>query len=99
MSSYTKGKLNFLESANKTGKAHMLLPELDFDLLLILIQQLVPKGSLGLEVGTFIGKTTAGLSQLGYPMITIEQNPNYARQAYHHFEQLQLTDKITVLEG
>jgi predicted O-methyltransferase YrrM len=85
--------------AEKTGKAHMLLPELDLKLLKDLIESLVPVGSKGLEIGTFIGKTTFCLVQLGYPMVTIENNPDYAQIARSLFLELQIQDRIQLLEG
>jgi predicted O-methyltransferase YrrM len=94
-----KKEARFQEMAEKTGKAHMLLPGPDLKLLEDLTQALVPVGSKGLEIGTFIGKTTASLVELGYPMVTIENNPDYAQVARDLFQELQIQDRIQLLEG
>ena len=98
MSSYTRDLILY-EAALKSGKAHMLLPDSDLDLLIAALSELVPEGSRGLEIGTFVGQTSVILAELGYQIVTIEQDPSYADIAKSRVEQLGLSDKIEVLQG
>lgn len=99
MSYYTKSFSRFDEVAIKTGKAHMLLPDRDLKLLIELIETLVPKGQRGLEIGTFIGKTTAALVACGYPMVTVEHNQDYLIQATNLFDKFGIREQVTMLNG
>jgi len=99
MSYYIKNVSSFDEVALKTGKAHMLLPERDLEFLIKLIKLLVPKGQKGLEIGTFIGKTTAAFATCGYPMVTIEHNQDYIIEATKSFDELGLSQQVLLLKG
>jgi len=99
MSFYIENQSYFRGLAEITNKDHMLLPANDLDFLISFIKATVPKGSMGLEVGTFVGQTAAALASNGFSLVTLENNPKYATLAKQAFIDLKLNDHIELIYG
>lgn len=82
----------FFESAKQTGKEHMLLGASELDFLAEIARHCYVEGTQILEIGTFVGRTSAYLANKGYPMVTIESHNLYVELAQLNWQKLGLSN-------